>query len=429
MLAIFAAPGARLPILCPCILLALLAGALLAGPSPILQEHKLCRGEANWYGERRPRRLPLRLRGGDPRKSSWRLAQERDQDILEAVVARERGPNSITSEVVFDSVGPGRRCIDAGMLEALRDFADMPMCNQSLVAFDKRVSLRALLVVVNGTADATPIEPLGTQAIAARCLHKLCATTRTSEELTSLCRARGVTLDSLLSVVGRQLSAQDPQMKWHLLDTIGLVARDAIGTDLLVAHALVPRILRCLWDDDSDVMLRAGKVAGTLASWTSGLCALFSGDGLQTVMEALDDSLLHVRLRAIEVLVQVSAARGEARECFETLGIVERIETSLRSSSEMEVLNALELAHALPIERLSTQAIAHLLADVGQCWSARPSVGTAADSGGDTGGINDGSGAGIASTSSAVSAVGMTKAGQEFSFQAQVRTSIRNPNL
>lgn len=65
----------------------------------------------------------LRLRGGS----------FIGDDIMEELEARERGPNSITSECYFSLTGAsGRRTIHAGMLEALRDFADMPMCNQSV---------------------------------------------------------------------------------------------------------------------------------------------------------------------------------------------------------------------------------------------------------------------------------------------------------
>jgi len=209
----------------------------------------------------------LQLRGG------W---QQVDDTLAEILDAQERGPNSITSDCVFERPGAGRRSINADMLEALRDFADMPMCNQSLVAFDKRVSLRALLVIVNGSADAAPIEPVGTQALAARCLHKLCATARTTVAIDSLCRARKVAPDDLARVVMRPLAHEDPQIKWHLLDTIGLLSRDAIGTALLLQHAVVPAVLRCLWDEDTDVVLRIGRVAATLAVAPAGLTALFA---------------------------------------------------------------------------------------------------------------------------------------------------------
>ena len=54
----------------------------------------------------------------------------------------------------------------------------------------------------------------------------------------------------------------------------------------------------------------------------------------------------------MEVLVQVSESGPQASACFKTLGIDTMIEQSLRSEGELEVLNALEVACALPIERL-----------------------------------------------------------------------------
>ena len=102
------------------------------------------------------------------------------------------------------------------MLDAIRDFADMPMCNQSLVAFDKRISLRALLVVVSGQADGTSIEPLGAQALAARSLHKLCAIAANTQELARLCVERSVSLDDLVRVLVPPLAHKDPQIKWYV---------------------------------------------------------------------------------------------------------------------------------------------------------------------------------------------------------------------
>ena len=157
------------------------------------------------------------------------------------------------------------------MLEALRDFADMPMCNQSLVGLDQRITLRALIVIVNGSSDATPIEPVGVQALAARCLHKLCRTARDTPQLLTLFRARKVPLDDLVRVLVRPLAHTDPQIKWHLLDTIGLLSRDLPGTQLLLQHGAVPVVLRCLWDEDTDVVLRTAKVAATLAAAPAGL--------------------------------------------------------------------------------------------------------------------------------------------------------------
>jgi hypothetical protein len=101
------------------------------------------------------------------------------------------------------------------MLEAIRDFADMPMCNQSLVAFDQRISLRALLVVVSGQADGTPIEPLGAQALAARSLHKLCAITTNTTQLAKLFLERKVSLEDLVGVLVPPLAHKDPQIKWY----------------------------------------------------------------------------------------------------------------------------------------------------------------------------------------------------------------------
>ncbi|MGB1597394.1 MAG: hypothetical protein ACPIOQ_31850, partial [Promethearchaeia archaeon] len=228
----------------------------------MLAERAQCSGA--WCGAS-TRRTSLRLRGGQQRVSP--LAQ----DILEAVEACERGPCSITSEVVFERPQEaGRRRIGAGMLEALRDLADMPMCNESLAAFDARISLPALLLVVNGTVDGTPIEPLGTQALATRGLHKLCATARTTPELDGLCASRSVLLTDLLHVMNRVLEGEDEQAKWHALDTVGLLARDSAGARLLHTHAVVPRALRCLRDADTDVFMRVSKVAATLALGGSG---------------------------------------------------------------------------------------------------------------------------------------------------------------
>ena len=246
----------------------------------MLAERAQCSGA--WCGAS-TRRTSLRLRGGQQRVSP--LAQ----DILEAVEACERGPCSITSEVVFERPQEaGRRRIGAGMLEALRDLADMPMCNESLAAFDARISLPALLLVVNGTVDGTPIEPLGTQALATRGLHKLCATARTTPELDGLCASRSVLLTDLLHVMNRVLEGEDEQAKWHALDTVGLLARDSAGARLLHTHAVVPRALRCLRDADTDVFMRVSKVAATLALGGSDqLTALFGGDALKQVMDAL----------------------------------------------------------------------------------------------------------------------------------------------
>ena len=110
---------------------------------------------------------------------------------------------------------PGRGSVNAGMLEAIRDFADMPMCNQSLAAFDQRITLRALLIVVSGQADGTPIEPLGAQALAARSLHKLCAITTNTTQLARLCLERKVSLEDLVGVLVPPLAHKDPQIKWY----------------------------------------------------------------------------------------------------------------------------------------------------------------------------------------------------------------------
>lgn len=233
--------------------------------------------------------LKLRLRGGVVQRLQG------DHELLSALAASQRSANPITSECFFESPGPGRRSLNPGMLEALRDFADMPMCNQSLLAFDRRVSLRALLAVVNGSLDGSPVEPVGAQAIAARCLHKLCATARTTHELAGLCQSRTVALDQLVAVLKRPLQHEDPQIKWHLLDAISLLARDAQGANLLRQFRVVPAVLRCLWDEDTDVVLRTGKVCSNLAAAQSGLGALFAGEALQVVMTALDDDQVHVR--------------------------------------------------------------------------------------------------------------------------------------
>ena len=235
------------------------------------------------------RPLQLRLRGG-----GWQPTQV-DGELLSALAASERGANSITSECFFENPGPHRRSLNPGMLEALRDFADMPMCNQSLCAFDRRVSLRALLVIVSGSADGSPVEPVGVQALAARCLHKLCITVQTTEELAGLCRSRKVALDELVAVLKRPLQHEDPQIKWHLLDTMALLARDVPGTALLQKHNAVPTVLRCLWDEDTDVVLRTGKVLANLAAVQAGLGALFASESLQILMKALDDNQAHVR--------------------------------------------------------------------------------------------------------------------------------------
>ena len=232
--------------------------------------------------------LPLRLRGGSRPRAA-------DEQLLQDLAACERGANSITSDCFFESPGRGRRSVHAGTLEALRDFADMPMCNQSLVAFDQRVSARALLAIVRGSGDGTPIEPVGVQALAARCLHKLCKTARATPELASLLRRRKVALDELASVVKQPLQHQDPQIKWHLLDTIGLLARDAEGTALLQRHSVVPTVLRCLWDEDTDVILRTGRVVATLAAARVGITALFSSEALEVLIKALGDNQAHVR--------------------------------------------------------------------------------------------------------------------------------------
>jgi hypothetical protein len=114
------------------------------------------------------------------------------------------------------------------------------------------------------------------------------------------------------------------------------------------------------------------------------------------------------RLRAMEVLLQVSESGPQASACFETLGIDAMIEQSLRSEEELEVLNALEVACALPIERLryakialyrpkralsfpkrdlttlahlSMAAIASLLADVVASWAVRGGYDEAAPEG------------------------------------------------
>ena len=71
----------------------------------------------------------------------------------------------------------------------------------------------------------------------------------------------------------------------------------------------------------------------------------------------------------MEVLVQVAATGPQARACFETLGIDLRVEKSLRSDTDLEVLNALEVALALPVERLNMSAIDGLLSDVVATWA------------------------------------------------------------
>ena len=63
-------------------------------------------------------------------------------------------------------------------------------------------------------------------------------------------------------------------------------------------------------------------------------------------------------------------AGDSARACFETLAISRRLEQSLASSESMEVMNALELAFALGIERLSLGAMRHMLSAVLESWSS-----------------------------------------------------------
>ena len=63
-------------------------------------------------------------------------------------------------------------------------------------------------------------------------------------------------------------------------------------------------------------------------------------------------------------------AGNEARACFETLAIGRRLEQSLASEASIEVMNALELAMALSIERLSLDAMEHMLSAVLASWSS-----------------------------------------------------------
>lgn len=237
-----------------------------------------------------------RLKGGQLYLRGGRREQHDDEHIREILAARERGPNSITSECVFyDPAAPARRKISAGMLEAIRDFADMPMCNQSIAAFDSRIHLSSLLIVVNGSADGTPIEPVGAQALAARALHKLFATATSTRQLAELCAERTVSLHDAIHVLLRPLAHEDPQIKWHLLDIVGLLSRDSEGIEMLINHEVMPVILRCLWDGDTDVVLRTGRIAATLARVPSGLSALFSGCALEIISLALNDDQLHIR--------------------------------------------------------------------------------------------------------------------------------------
>ena len=69
------------------------------------------------------------------------------------------------------------------------------------------------------------------------------------------------------------------------------------------------------------------------------------------------------------MLLHVSAAGPQARGCFEALGIARMIEKALRSGQDLEVLNALEVAFALPIDKLSMSAVSGLLSDVVATWA------------------------------------------------------------
>jgi hypothetical protein len=81
----------------------------------------------------------------------------------------------------------------------------------------------------------------------------------------------------------------------HLLDIIGLLSRDAEGCEKLRDVRAMPVVLGCLWEEDTDVVLRTGKVAATLAQHPPGLSLLFSSNALQRITEALEDQRLHIR--------------------------------------------------------------------------------------------------------------------------------------
>jgi hypothetical protein len=81
----------------------------------------------------------------------------------------------------------------------------------------------------------------------------------------------------------------------HLLDIIGLLSRDAQGCEKLRDGSAMRVVLGCLWEEDTDVVLRTGKVAASLAQHPAGLSLLFSSNALQKITEALEDHRLHIR--------------------------------------------------------------------------------------------------------------------------------------
>jgi len=81
----------------------------------------------------------------------------------------------------------------------------------------------------------------------------------------------------------------------HLLDIIGLLSRDEQGCEQLRDARALPEVLGCLWDEDTDVVVRTGRVAATLAKHPAGLSVLFSSHALQKLTAALEHPQLHVR--------------------------------------------------------------------------------------------------------------------------------------
>jgi hypothetical protein len=128
----------------------------------------------------------------------------------------ELSPDSITSTMQFHGMREkGRRFLNKNTLQALLDFADMPRCDRAMEIFVHRFPLAALIDVINGTTSLGPVEPVGCQAIAARCLRKyLCdpsdlfARKPTTEGIRKVLETQNVTAGSVCKVIGRVVAAE-----------------------------------------------------------------------------------------------------------------------------------------------------------------------------------------------------------------------------